>query len=205
MLHSFLLVIAISVDSFLAALAYGTKKIKIPFISALLISSIGVLFLFISLISATFIQAFLSAKTCTFLSFVLFFIMGISSLFQGSVKAFFRTRKKRKLKFEYSGISFVIDVYLDETKADKDDSKLLSFKEAIYLAIALSLDSLVSGFALGICISNITFILCISFCIGVFVIMFGSFLGRRLCTLPTWNLSWCSGILFLILAFSRII
>ena len=45
MWNAFLLVIALSLDSFLASLAYGGEHIRIPWKSAVLISLIGVLFL----------------------------------------------------------------------------------------------------------------------------------------------------------------
>lgn len=205
MLPSFLLVIALSVDSFLAALAYGAERIKIPLRSAVLIALIGVVFLSISLYTASFIQQFIPAYICCWISFVIFFLIGISSLFQGALKKFLSNCKRKKLSFEYSGISFVLDVYLDETKADIDQSKCLSLKEALYLAIALSIDSLVSGFALGIGIVNPFMVLCISFCIGILSVLVGSYIGQKVLCLTSVNLSWISGILFLILACSRII
>ena len=152
MWNAFLLVIALSLDSFLASLAYGGEHIRIPWKSAVLISLIGVLFLSFSLYTAAFIQQFIPPYICRMISFTIFFMIGLSSLFQGTIKSFLGTYKRKKLSFEYSGISFVLDIYLDETKADADNSKLLSLKEALYLAVALSIDSLASGFALGISI-----------------------------------------------------
>lgn len=204
MIHGFLLVVALSVDSFLASLAYGVERIRIPLRSALLISGIGVGFLSVSLYTASFIQQFIPPAFCAIISFSIFFMVGISSIFQGTIKQFLRKRKRGSLCFEYSGISFVLDVYLDETKADMDHSKQLSLKEALYLAVALSFDSLVSGFALGIHIDNPLWVLIVSFCIGLCAVYAGAFLGEHSAKLAGWNLSWLSGVLFLILAFMRI-
>ena len=135
MWNAFLLVIALSLDSFLASLAYGGEHIRIPWKSAVLISLIGVLFLSFSLYTAAFIQQFIPPYICRMISFTIFFMIGLSSLFQGTIKSFLGTYKRKKLSFEYSGISFVLDIYLDETKADADNSKLLSLKEALYLAV----------------------------------------------------------------------
>lgn len=205
MLHSFLLVIALSLDSFLASLAYGSEKIKIPIKSAVLISCIGTLFLGISLYTASFMQYLIPGNLCSIISFLIFFLIGMSSIFQGTIKQFLRTCKRKKLSFEYSGISFVLDVYLDETRADADHSKLLSLREALYLAIALSIDSLVSGFALGISILHPLPVVVVSFFVGLIAILSGSKLARRAGEMANWNFSWVSGILFLILAFSRIL
>lgn len=45
MIQGILLVIALSLDSFLAALAYAAKRIRIPFASAVVIASISACFL----------------------------------------------------------------------------------------------------------------------------------------------------------------
>lgn len=205
MVQSFLLVIALSVDSFLASLAYGAERIKIPIKSALLISLIGVAFLSISLYTASFIQQFIPEDICSKIAFIIFFLIGISALFQGTIKSFLKTCERKKLEFSCKGISFVLDVYLDETNADMDNSKLLSLKEALYLAVALSIDSLVSGFALGISIEKPLPVLFISFCIGFIAVVAGSFIGRTTASVTKWNLSWISGVLFMILAFTKIL
>lgn len=205
MVQSFLLVIALSVDSFLASLAYGAEKIKIPIKSALLISLIGVAFLSVSLYTASFIQQFIPSNICSNISFIIFFLISLSSLFQGTIKSFLKNCERKKLEFSCKGVSFVLDIYLDETNADADNSKLLSLKEALYLAIALSIDSLVSGFALGISIEKPLSVLLFSFCIGFAAVISGSFIGRKVTSISKWNLSWISGVLFMILAFTKIL
>lgn len=205
MVDSILLVIALSFDSFLASLAYGTEKIKIPIKSAILISLVGVVFLGLSLYTASYIQQYLPQDIASILSFVIFFLMGLSSLFQGTIKSFLKLCQRKRLKFSCKGIFFVLDVYVETTKADFDHSKRLVLKEALYLAIALSIDSLVSGFAFGIHIYNPFPVLCFSFCMGFFVVIAGSFIGCKTTAFANWNLSWLSGILFIILAVTKII
>lgn len=204
MWDSFLLVIALSIDSFLASLAYGAEYIYISWKSASLISLIGVMFLSFSFYTANYLQNYLSPSTCHFISFILLLCIGISILFQGTIKAIIKKYHKKKIKFEYSGIMFVIDVFLDETKADMDKSKSLSIKESIFLAITLSIDSLASGFAVGMQISQPLPVLVCSFLIGIISILSGSFVGEKIGTLK-YNLSWLSGILFLILAFMKVL
>lgn len=205
MVQSFLLVIALSMDSFLAALAYGTEKIRIPIRCAVLIAIIGVTFLSISLYAATYIETFIPAYIGSWISFTIFFFIGMSAIFQGSIKRLLRVTHQKKLTFAYSGISFVLDVYLDETKADVDHSKVLSLKEALYLAVALSIDSLVSGFAFGIHIVNPLPVLVTSFFIGFLSVVSGAYIGGRLQKKAVFDLSWISGILFLLLACSRVV
>ena len=96
MWNAFLLVIALSLDSFLASLAYGGEHIRIPWKSAVLISLIGVLFLSFSLYTAAFIQQFIPPYICRMISFTIFFMIGLSSLFQGTIKSFLGTYKRKK-------------------------------------------------------------------------------------------------------------
>lgn len=121
------------------------------------------------------------------------------------LKTAFKSRRKRQLTFACSGFSFVLDIYMDETKADMDFNKRLSVKEGLYLAIALSLDSLVSGIACAGGIDHPCSLLLCSFMIGGSVLLAGIKIGNVWGKIERWNLSWISGIVFLILAFTRIV
>lgn len=204
MVDSLILVIALSIDSFLAALAYGTKRIRIPITSAVLVSVIGTVFLGLSLFAATLLQQFIPQQFCLIVSFIMFLLMGLSCIFQGIIKKILKEHDNKQVKLHYSGISFVLNIYLDETCADSDQNYHLSLREAFYLAIALSIDSLVSGFAFGISIVNPLPVLLCNLCIGIFVILFGAWMGKKIAYRQKRDLSWISGILFLMLAFSRI-
>lgn len=205
MIHSLLLVTALSMDSFFASLAYGARSIRIPLRAAIIISGIGTLFLCISLVGADLLQCWIPSQLCSSISFTIFLLLGISSLFQGTIKAFLKDRQSRKLTFAYSGFSFVLAVYADETKADRDASKHLSIKEACYLAVALSMDSLVSGLAYGISIHHPLLLLSVSFLAGWLFVSLGAWLGRRYERLTHWNYAWISGIMFLLLAVLRLL
>lgn len=205
MLTSLLLVFALSMDSFLASLAYGSRRIRISIPVAFMISGIGTLFLGISFFGSSVISAWIPDNVCSFLSFALFFLLGMSSLFKGTIKAFLKNRSNRKVTFACSGFSFVLDIYADETKADADANKDLSIKEALYLAIALSLDSLVSGIACAAGKYHPFFLVLCSFLIGGVMLLSGARLGNAYQKMERWNLSWVSAIVFLFLAFIRIL
>ena len=73
------------------------------------------------------------------------------------------------------------------------------------MAIALSLDSLVSGIACAGGIEQPLFLLLCSFIITGSVLLAGIKIGNVWGKIERWNLSWVSGIVFLILAFTRIV
>lgn len=205
MVNSLLLVFALSLDGFLAALAYGARKIKMSIPVAFLISGIGTLFLGISFFASTFITIWIPLWACSLVSFLIFFLLGLSALFKGAIKTFLKNRRNRKVSFACSGFSFVLDVYMDETKADVDFSKDLSVKEAMYLSIALSIDSLASGVACAAGAYHPVVLLFCSFLVGGFFLLSGTKLGNMYQNMERWNLSWISAIVFFFLAFMRVV
>lgn len=206
MLSALLLVLAVCIDAFATSVSYGMGKIKIPFFSALIISLIGTSFLAFSIFSARILSSFINPQTCVILSVILLIFLGITNLFQNSLKSFLRKHKGQKnVSFSLFDISFVIEIFLDETKADIDNSKTLSPKEALALAIALSLDSLASGFSAGLSVKHFWEPVVLSLIIGVFAVIIGSIIGRRISRKTDINLSWISGVVLISLAIIKII
>ena len=104
--------------------------------------------------------------------------------------------------------SILLVIFLDETKADLDKSKSLSIKEASFLGLALSVDSLASGFSGGLGISQGYFIYGVRLCffLGLIGIKLGSRIGEII-SLKISNrldLSFLSGILLIILGFAKL-
>ncbi|MDD5794454.1 MAG: sporulation membrane protein YtaF [Clostridiales bacterium] len=205
MIPAFLLIASVCIDAFIASMAYGTSKIKIPFTSSLLISFIGSFMLGISLFFGSFLKDFLPEKISIFFSFSVLMIIGIYKLFEGLFKAFIRKGGKtdRPLKFKIFDINFVLQVYADEVKADFDKSKTLTLKEAFYLSIALSFDSLATGIAGSALIDSYILTIFLCFVMGIILIYVGVFIGTKLSEKTNLDLSWLSGFLLMLLAFSK--
>ena len=202
MIESLLLIISICLDAFFASIAYGTNKIKIPFISSFIISPIGALILGASLFFGSFIKKLLPGNLAIILSFLILFIIGIYRLFEGIFKTFIQKKRNldKPLTFKLFDMRFVLQVYADETIADYDKSKILSPKEAFYLSIALSFDSLAVGF--GSSLGGVNFIQTIILCfiLGLICISIGHLIGKKIVEKTDTNLSCISGIILLILA-----
>lgn len=207
MLQALILVLSLCLDSFMASIAYGTKKILIPFKSALAINIICSLTLLISLLLGSFISDYLPNGLPSFVSFILLFSLGVYRLFESILKSFIMKRpaKTEPLKFKLFDINFIIQVYADETKADFDNSKVLSLKEAIYLALALSVDSLAVGFGYSLIQTNELLIVSLCFIIGMTLLYLGCKLGKKFSEISSFNISWLSGLLLIILSISRIL
>ncbi|ATD55484.1 sporulation membrane protein YtaF [Clostridium chauvoei] len=207
MLETLLLVLSVSIDSFVASIAYGTDKIKIPFLSALIIDIICSSMLGISLLLGSLIKDYIPRNLAIGISFVILFGLGVYRLFESIFKTYIKSKSNSitPLTFKIFDFNFVLQVYADETKADFDKSKILTSKEAFYLAFALSLDSLAVGFGSSlITVSYIEAIL-LSLILGMTAILTGVYIGRKFIEKVDLNLSWLSGALLILLALMRVI
>lgn len=207
MLASLLLVSSICIDAFVASMAYGSNKIKIPLLSSIVISLVGSFVLGISLFLGSLISNHLPGILPKTLSFSILMILGIYRLFESICKNYIQKRTKldKPVTFKLFDLKFILQVYADETKADFDKSKFLSIKESFYLALALSFDSLAVGFGSSLVGGGylITVVLC--FNIGLFAVIVGSFIGKKLVEKSNINLSWLSGVILMILAITKLI
>ncbi len=205
MLETILLVLSVSIDSFLASIAYGTSKIRIPLLSALIVDIISASMLGFSLLIGGFLQNYISSNIAKIISFFILFFLGIYRLFESLLKSYIKKRSHNfsPLTFKVFDFKFVLQVYADEVKADFDKSKILTSKEAFYLAFALSLDSLAVGFGSSLIFINYIQVFIVALIIGLVAILLGAFIGRKFIENTNLNLSWLSGAMLIILAFLR--
>ena len=152
MLAVFVLVCAICVDTLLVSLSYGTKKIRIPPVAAVIISVIGCLLLALSLSLAYQASTLLPPGWCRLASTIMLLVLGIGSISSNALKSWLRRRAAahRSMTVHYGGVQLVLAICLDEESADADHSRCISPMEALYLGLALSLDSLAMGFGTGL-------------------------------------------------------
>ena len=207
MVQSLILVLSLCIDTFVTSIVYSSNKIKIPVVSGLIIDTICSLFLAISLFFGYLIKDFIPINIASTISFLLLLILGVYRLFE----AFFKNLIKRyydkgsPLTFKIFEFKFILQIYADEVKADLDESKILSPKEAFFLAVALSLDSLTVGFGCSLGTVNYLATVLLSFLVGALLLVLGGYVGKKISKNYNLNLSCLSGVLLIILAFIRII
>ena len=205
-IDAILLVAALSVDAFVASFAYGTSKIKIPFKSAIIINVVCSAILGIALFAGSIIGKFIPSIFTTSICFTLLLMLGLAKLFDSTLKALTGSKGylSRNYEFELSNFRFFLQVYIDNTVADVDHSLELSPKEAISLAIALSLDGLAAGFGAGLVSVNLVEIILFSIIINMISILAGCFVGNKVAEKTDLNLSWLSGATLMLLAFLKL-
>lgn len=194
-----LLSLAVCMDNFFASAGCSMSGIFIPKRCALLISAVGTGFLGISLCGAEVLKAILPEMVVRYGSFGILLLLGSSQFLKEMLTAFFR---KHRPHWNWKALGLVIDICFDETLADTDHSKILSMREAVAYATALSLDSLASGLGAGILRSQMLSCLCLTFVSGYFLNVAGNKFGRKFQNRK--NFSWVGGALLLVLAFCRL-
>ncbi len=209
-IEAFFLTIALSIDAFASGLAYGTNKIKLPKFSIIIISSICSFILAISLFFGTVIGQFVSTNITLIICVVIMFFLGIIKLFDGYIKSIIKKNNglNKNIAFSIFNLKLTLNLYAKPEDADFDHSKVLSAKEAVAIAIALSLDSLTIGFGQGLLKMTWLYsgiIIFFSFIIGILALAIGGYLGNRISKKSKINLSWLGGLILIIMAILKIV
>ena len=201
-----LLVSALSADAFVSAFAYGTKSIRIPLVSVMVINIICSVMLAVSLFMGELIRPFLPESAAKIFCFVILLFLGIIKLLDNALKSFIKkyNRLNRQIKFKILNLHFILNVYANPEDADKDNSLVLSPAEAASLAVALSLDGLAAGAGTALGGTNKPLVIALSLIIGVLAITLGCFLGNKAADKSRADFSWLGGAGLIMLAFYKL-
>ncbi len=201
-----LFILALCIDAFAASFSYGINKTKIPLLSAVTISFVCTFVLALSLGFGTLARQIVPARLAGTISFIILFGIGIVKSFESLLKKYILSNQKSvgQIKMKFSDINFVLTVYADSIRADADNSKVLSPKEAVYLALALSFDSLAAGLGFGLTEINYMQLILLSLFSNLAAVSLGHVLGKYVLSISDKDFSWLGGIMLIILAVSKL-
>ncbi len=204
--ESVVFVIALSTDALIASIAYGSNKIKIPKSSVAVVSLVCTAALGLSLVLGTFLRPFLPSSILQLISFGILFILGVFKLLDNLIKSLINkhTTINKQIEFSMLNLNFILNIYANPNEADVDDSKVLSPKEALSIATALSIDSLVAGAGAALVNVSILAILISSIIFSALAVKSGEIIGIKLSDKVPFRLSWLSGIILILLAVYRL-
>lgn len=205
MINILLLVCALCVDTFAAGIAYGADRVKLTFWQIGAVSGICSLCLGISLIFGTVIDSFVPetftrAVCCSSLLF-----LGLMKLIDSEIRHYLKHHEyvRRDIRFSFSSLRFIISIYADPLEADADGDKSLSWREVVFFSFAMSIDSLISGTMAAFLKVPVFLTVLAAFLVGVGAICAGLFTGAKLQQRLPVDLSWLSGVMFIVLAVLR--
>ena len=205
-LEAFIIAASLSLDAFTASFAYGSSKIKIPILSVQIITIICSSILGLSLLIGTAVKQYIPNGVTVIICFILLFVLGIISLLNSITKSIIKkhTNLNKELKFSLFNFRFILSLCANPEAADVDLSKTISPTEAVSLAIALSLDGFAVGFGAALAnVNGLAIFLC-SLITGMIAVILGCYLGNKIASKTKLNLSWLSGVILIILAFSKL-
>lgn len=206
MFYFILLIFALSIDTFLASLTYSVNQIKIPQKTAVIICLICSSMLTISLLFGKILTTLIPSFFINLISFLILIIIGTIKTFESSIQLYLKHhREKPTVQFSCFNFHFILSIYSDYQKADQDHSKSLSIQEAIPLSIALSMDALTAGLAVGTMHFSFLIVFLLCFIINLLFIELSIIYGKRIGEMIHFDFSLLSGILFFLLAFLRIL
>lgn len=202
-----LLIIALSVDVFMASIACGAEHITIGKRTALCISGICSGVLFLSLVLGKFLQGVIQGYDTKWICFIGLFVIGAFKLGEYGVKCYVRRRPFycKRVKISIAQIQLILSIYNNPTEADKDHSSSMSVPEGIFFALAMSLDGFFGGLGASFLGIDLWVTSILNFLLGFVAVRMGSCLGKRMVEHHARDFSWVGGVLFLCLAFSKII
>ena len=182
-LNCIVLALSVSIDSFGIGITYGIKNTKITNLSKLILFTISLVATIISINLGKIISKIFSPFFTNLLGCLILVAMGIVFSFQSlskneSTKKSLKGQKKYNFFIKWLGIT--IQIIKDPISSDFDKSNTINSKEALYLGMALSLDSLCVGIGSSmLIISSYLFTLLVAF-FQLLFISFRNFIGKEL-------------------------
>ncbi|MEG0295657.1 MAG: sporulation membrane protein YtaF [Clostridium sp.] len=170
-MQNFLSVLLLSVSSNLdtvtVAISYGMNKIKIPWISSLLIAIISTLGTFLSMEFGSLLVDFIPANLADLIGGLMLIVIGVWFLIDF-------LRKNKTVKSSYDQDLIIYENFM----VDKDNSGDISIKETIPLALALTINNLGVGIAASITGISILYSTICTFIVTLISIWCGSWIGQ---------------------------
>ena len=193
-LEAAVLAAALTLDGFAAGFAYGAERIRIPLSSALIVDLVCTAMLALSLLLGEAVRALIPAGTLKLLCFGILALLGLCKCFDHLAKSRIRRRNA----------PFLLAVYASPEAADADRSKVLTAREALSLAFALSLDGLAAGFGAALGSVRLSVVILLSLIAALGALQLGAKLGESVARRVTADLSWISGAALILLALTKL-
>lgn len=207
MFQAFLFCLALCTDTFVAGTAYGADGVRIDWKKMCLMNAIGSLCLGAALCLGTLLRGLVPETAVRLIAFVSLLSLGCVRLSDSLIKNYINRHcgVRKDIHFSFSRLRFILSIYGNPTEADADRNRVLSIKEAAFFGFAMSIDSLAAGTFAAFLHLPVLFTLAASFFLGMAALSGGQCIGRRLSARTRRDFSWVGGLLFLLLAFGRLV
>jgi putative sporulation protein YtaF len=135
--------IASNLDNLGIGISFGMRSTKIPLFSNFIIACISMIGTYLSIILGSFLTNYVPLDIANFLGGFIIIAIGIWTI--GS------SRKKKDHQQETTvNPPSLSEVLNNPSRADLDDNHYISYKESVFLGLALALNSIATGIGAGI-------------------------------------------------------
>lgn len=145
-----ILAFAVSMDGFVAGMAYGLKNIRMPLTSIGIVGVVTMLGTAFSMACAYLLGQFINTHLAIILGAMLLIALGIWSLFQQyftkQVPSYELDGEMTVRKLTFSLGQLVISIMAKPETADVDRQGTINSLEAVFLGLAVGLDAMVATF-----------------------------------------------------------
>lgn len=172
-LSALLFSISSNLDNIVVGMAYGIKKIKIPWFPNIIIAFITSLGTFLSMIVGSYISDFLPSSISNSIGATIIILLGVYFLIQ-SILNIIKQKKSKEI-----ALKDINDMVEYAEKSDLDKSGDISIKESIFVALGLTINNLGNGIAASITGVSIHFTVLFTFILSIVLISSGEAIGHH--------------------------
>ena len=151
LLYVILLAVAVSIDGFVAGVAYGLRHIRMPLISLVIVGVVTTILTGIAMFCAYVLGQFIDTDIAIISGSLLLILLGTWSLFQQyltkDIPSYELNGEPTIRRLTFSVGRLVVSIVAKPETADFDHLGYISSLEAIFLGIAVGLDAMVGTFA----------------------------------------------------------
>ena len=194
--------LAVSIDSLSAGFSYGTSKVRIQPLAAAFLVLIPSVCITLMTRVGSFLSSFLPASVFNVFSFLVLFFLAFEKLLESFIRHLAGKYPNTAGNWAYKikQLNIIFTIYFSPEDANQEDVQVLSGKEAFFLSLALSLDSIFTSMVFSCQMQSLLlfFLLAVLFHFLFFYagLFFGLFVSKKFSI----DLSWLSGLFLLLLA-----
>lgn len=202
-----LFMLAVSVDSLTAGFSYGTSKVHIKPLAALFLVFIPAAAITLMTKLGSFVFSFFPAHIFSVLSFLLLFFLACEKLLESLIRHLAGKYPNIVGNWAYKikQVNIIFTIYFSPEDANKQDVQVLSAKEAFFLSLALSLDSVLASMAFSVQAPSLLLFFLLAALFHFLLFLSGFLLGLLVSKKFSIDLSWLSGLFLLLLAFCTLL
>lgn len=198
----FLFMLAVSIDSLSAGFAYGASRVHIRPLAALFLVFIPSISITVMTQIGSLLFSFVPAHFFTVLSFTCLFLLGCEKLAESLIRHLAGKYPDIVGNWAYKikQLNIIFTIYFSPEDANKQDLQVLSGKEAFFLSLALSLDSILASMAFSCQVPSLPAFFLLALLFHFLLFLAGYLLGLFVSGKFSVDLSWLSGLFLLLLA-----